>query len=120
MKDWDNIESIINKYLNGEINVNYICEDFIKVSLEDRKKYNIKPFYNWKNKEIINDDFFNDLVDYIKIHNLSTLFLLDVSNLLKRGFTWNEAVIFYYNNRKPTHPKIRNYLLQKKRGFITY
>ena len=73
MKDWDNIESIINKYLNGEINVNYICEDFIKVSLEDRKKYNIKPFYNWKNKEIINDDFFNDLVDYI-IHDLNSTY----------------------------------------------
>lgn len=124
MFNWVDTTEIIRKYLNGEINVKYECDDFIKISLDDRKKYNIKPFSDWKTKKPIENEeyhrLYKKLIIYIKDNDLSTLFLLDVSNFLKRGYKWSDAVIFYWNNRLPTHPKIRTYLLEKKRGYIKF
>ena len=116
---YENIDDIIEKYVNGKINIYYQFDDIIKITNDDKKKYNIKPFYDWNNKPVnplINYD--NDLVEFTKRNNLSTLFLLDVRNFLIRGFSWQQAIIYYFNNRKPIHPKIRQLLLIKKRGYI--
>ena len=53
-----NIDDIIKKYLDGKINPNYLYEDIIEINLEERKYYNIKPFYDWKNKKKIEDEKF--------------------------------------------------------------
>jgi len=116
---YERIGTIIERYENGEINIYYQFQNFIQISNDDKKKYNIKPFFDW-NTRPVNPLYIidNDLIDFIKQNNLPTLFLLDVRNLLMRGFSWEQAVIYYYNNRKPIHPKIKQLLLQRKRGYI--
>ena len=116
---FNNIDDIIEKYENDEIIVYYQFQDEIKITKEDRKKYNNKVFFDWYKRPVnVSVNYDVQLVDFVKKNNLPTLFLLDVRNLLIRNYSWGQAVIFYNNNRKPCNPKIRQLLLQKRRGYI--
>ncbi len=118
---FSNIESVIEKYENGEYNNQIYSQfdDIVIIPTEDYKKFNIKPFYDWFEKPIdkkIQID--SELILFVKENKLPTLFFMDVKNLLIRGYSWEQAIIYYHNNRKPLHPKLRQILLTKERGYI--
>ena len=75
---FSNIESVIEKYENGEYNNQIYSQfdDIVIIPTEDYKKFNIKPFYDWFEKPIdkkIQID--SELILFVKENKLPTLFL---------------------------------------------
>lgn len=105
------VQDVINDYIEGRIEFTFEFSEYITITQDDRLKYNLKVFPNVDAFPDRNDwkDIYPKLIEYCKIHGYDATFLMDMTRLLKKSYTWEQAIIYYYNNRKILHPQIKKF-----------
>jgi len=118
------VDAIVERYLSGEINPNFLYDDIIEYTLEDRGKYDCKPYHYWTTIQNTKDDYEKwkeikpRLVEWCKKNKKETIFLSKISSYLCKLMDWEKAVIVWYSSTKPKHQEQHLYMMKDLRNAL--